>query len=1250
MMRRSLIWPTRLLVPLAMSLLVACGGGGSSSPEPTPKAKLVAITVTPSAPSFAKGLQQQLTATGSYSDGTTKDLTASASWNSSTASVASVNKGKVSALATGSSTILASASDSVTGATVSGNTAVTITAATLVSIAVTPGSPSVALGLHQQFVATGTFTDHTTQDISATATWISSDATVASVSVGQVTTIKQGSANVSASLNSVSGSTILTVAPAALVSVAVTPASASVAKGNKQQFTATGTYTDNSTQNLSSTVTWTATSGVTISNTGLATGSAMGSATVKAAAGSMNSNNASLTVTAPVLASITVAPASIVVPKGLTQSYTATGVYSDGTTQNLTSTVSWTSTSGVSINGAGLATAHVLGQNTITATSSSINGTADLTVATGALMSLAVSPSSVTIPKGTTQAFTVIGTFSDATTQDMTTAVAWTASTGASITNTGIATGTGVGAVTITATSNATHGNAALTVAPPALVSIAVTPATVSVVRSSNQQFTAIGTYTDASTLDLSATATWSASVNATVGSTGLAHATAVGTSNITATSGVVTSNSAVMTVTLPALASIAITPGSVSLGIGAVQQYVAMGTYTDAITSDITGLVTWNSNNPSVAAFGANGAATVVSTSSTAVSITATSGAVTSNVAFLSALASLPRVCYTPTIDMKLLVVTNGKTEADYPAITQILDYVGTPYDVLDMTVTTGGVTSAMLSDGTCHGYYQGVIMASGGYIYTLPGMSTLTSYEITFKARQVNWFTFPGSDFGMGAATSTINPGSNVTGNFTPAAAAIFPQVNTATPLTISHATVYPAAAGGTGIPLITDGSGNVLSAINDFGDGRQYLTQTFDSNQYLTHNLVLAYGLLNWVTKGIFLGEYHVYLTPQIDDVFIADAMWEGTTPCVDPASPSGDHTDADAASLNQVRMAKADVDALVAWQTLTQQNPLFSNFVLHMAFNGAGTTGRTSTGGYRNDTLTPEFKLYQDKFKWLSHTWDHPDSLDAQTANFIDDEITKNNAQALVLGLTTNDPAGMVTPGITGLNDSTYVNEAVASGIRYVVTDTSVLNTPNNGPNPSPNVGIVNSINSSLYMVPRHANNLFFNVADPDGWAAEYDCIYTGQAPYATYTAEDIKANISQSFIVNMLKGDMDPQMFHQPNLVAYDGTHSLLSDLVDETFTTYASLYKLPVLSPTLQELAASMQARNNYNLSGVTASIDNANTASATVSVTIPSNSPVTSATIPVTGLNSTGAEVYGGQNISHIQINVGQTQTLPLQ
>src|SRR6266513_3675549 len=109
------------------------------------------------------------------------------------------------------------------------------------------------------------------------------------------------------------------------------------------------------------------------------------------------------------------------------------------------------------------------------------------------------------------------------------------------------------------------------------------------------------------------------------------------------------------------------------------------------------------------------------------------------------------PTSCSTTTIDLKLLVVTNGKTEADFPAIKQILDYLGAPYDVLDMAVNAGGITSSMLSDGGCHGYYQGVIFTYGGYIYTLPGMSILTSYEQMFGVRQLNWYMYPNNDFGF-------------------------------------------------------------------------------------------------------------------------------------------------------------------------------------------------------------------------------------------------------------------------------------------------------------------------------------------------------------------------------------------------------------------------------------------------------------------------------------------------------------------
>src|SRR5262245_9419184 len=99
----------------------------------------------------------------------------------------------------------------------------------------------------------------------------------------------------------------------------------------------------------------------------------------------------------------------------------------------------------------------------------------------------------------------------------------------------------------------------------------------------------------------------------------------------------------------------------------------------------------------------------------------------------FFFYLVAMPTVqapgCPTPVIDMKLLVITNGKSEADFPAIQQILNYIGTPYDVLDMTVTTEGVTASMLSDGACHGYYQGIIFAFGGYISNFLGNNHMGS-----------------------------------------------------------------------------------------------------------------------------------------------------------------------------------------------------------------------------------------------------------------------------------------------------------------------------------------------------------------------------------------------------------------------------------------------------------------------------------------------------------------------------------------
>jgi len=87
------------------------------------------------------------------------------------------------------------------------------------------------------------------------------------------------------------------------------------------------------------------------------------------------------TLLAATLVSISVVPTSPFVSIGATQQFTATGHYSDGTTQNLTSSATWTpSNVAVGPVTAGLATANGPGVNMITASVGTINGSATLNV------------------------------------------------------------------------------------------------------------------------------------------------------------------------------------------------------------------------------------------------------------------------------------------------------------------------------------------------------------------------------------------------------------------------------------------------------------------------------------------------------------------------------------------------------------------------------------------------------------------------------------------------------------------------------------------------------------------------------------------------------------------------------------------------------------------------------------------------------------------------------------------------------
>ncbi len=127
----------------------------------------------------------------------------------------------------------------------------------LKSIEITPSGPSVPLGETQQFTATGHFRDGSTQDITASVSWSSSNTNVVTISgSGLGTSLSTGSSTVSATKSGVKGSSTFTVTDAVLVSIAVTPANSQVFLGTLKQFTATGTFSDQSTKDITGSVTW----------------------------------------------------------------------------------------------------------------------------------------------------------------------------------------------------------------------------------------------------------------------------------------------------------------------------------------------------------------------------------------------------------------------------------------------------------------------------------------------------------------------------------------------------------------------------------------------------------------------------------------------------------------------------------------------------------------------------------------------------------------------------------------------------------------------------------------------------------------------------------------------------------------------------------------------------------------------------------------------------------------------------------
>ena len=238
-------------------------------------------------------------------------------------------------------------------------------------------------------------------------------------------------------------------------------------------YQAVGTFSDGSSQNISNAVTWSssATNVVTIGAAGQATGQSAGAALITAQLGSIG-NTANVVVESAALTAINITPLSASIPNQMTTQLTAVGVFGDGSSLDLTNSVTWTSSpaSVATINdsqsGRGLATAMSPGSSTVTAAFGGVVGTGSLTVTDATLTSITVTPESGSIAVGSSQQFSAAGHFSDGTNLNLTNRVAWTSSSvsTAVINTSGLASGLASGTTTITAAMSGATVNAVLTV------------------------------------------------------------------------------------------------------------------------------------------------------------------------------------------------------------------------------------------------------------------------------------------------------------------------------------------------------------------------------------------------------------------------------------------------------------------------------------------------------------------------------------------------------------------------------------------------------------------------------------------------------------------------------------------------------------------------------------------------------------------------------------------------------------------
>ena len=362
------------------------------------------------------------------------------------------------------------------------------------------------------------------------------------------------------------------------------------------------------------------------------------------------------------------------------------------------------------------------------------------------------------------------------------------------------------------------------------------------------------------------------------------------------------------------------------------------------------------------------------------------------------SAFAATP-----PQLDLKVLLIGEGTTEPTTAAWQSALTNQGVPFDMVTASGVPGGTTVTLptLSDGNV-GHYNGVVIADSPTDYGAGVLAPLFAYESAFGVRQLDGYMYPSPALGVTAATSGTLDGTAA--HLTTAGLALLPGLKGPLPFdTGSYG--YPATVtpGAPYTSIIDDANGNTMAGVyqhpsTDAQAGVSELSLNFNYNASQLHWLLLAPGLIDWVTQSTHLGLHRNYFGQDIDDVLLADNAWSsqyqctpGATEPVDFNCPTGiagnpaatpGHSD-DRRGRRPCR-AMAAADRHPAQPGLQRRRRLHRADVstscgLHRLVRTVTTytlpgfnVDRDGTGCLR---LTTALLANKAEFNWIMHTWSH-----------------------------------------------------------------------------------------------------------------------------------------------------------------------------------------------------------------------------------------------------------------------------------